>query len=302
MRDIDEMRVMVEIARQGGLSAAARHLGLAPSVVGDRLARLERRLGTRLLVRTTRRQTLTEAGRVYLDEATAILAATETLEAKVRETTGAPGGKLRVTAPTPFGRLRLAPFVADFVRRHPGIRVHLTLEDRMADIVGEGFDIAIRGAPVVDTTLTGRRLMESRRVLVASPDYLARRGTPDCPADLVRHDCLVANMTGECRATWRFGRGETARSWRIDGLLASSNSELPVQWALAGLGLTQKSLWEVEDSIGAGWLVPVMEPWEPDPVTFYAIHPVSTAHSQKIALFIGDLLQQGGIASDQTAP
>ncbi|GBQ23838.1 LysR family transcriptional regulator [Gluconacetobacter sacchari DSM 12717] len=302
MRDIDEMRVMVEIARQGGLSAAARHLGLAPSVVGDRLARLERRLGTRLLVRTTRRQTLTEAGRVYLDEATAILAATETLEAKVRETTGAPGGKLRVTAPTPFGRLRLAPFVADFVRRHPGIRVHLTLEDRMADIVGEGFDIAIRGAPVVDTTLTGRRLMESRRVLVASPDYLARRGTPDCPADLVRHDCLVANMTGECRATWRFGRGETARSWRIDGLLASSNSELPVQWALAGLGLTQKSLWEVEDSIGAGRLVPVMEPWEPDPVTFYAIHPVSTAHSQKIALFIGDLLQQGGIASDQTAP
>lgn len=302
MRDIDEMRVMVEIVRHGGLSAAARHLGLAPSVVSDRLARLEHRLGTRLLVRTTRRQTLTEAGRVYLDEATAIVTATERMEARVRETVSAPGGMLRVTAPTPFGRLRLAPFVAGFVRRHPGIRVHLTLEDRMADIVGEGFDIAIRGAPVVDTTLTGRRLMESRRVLVASPDYLARRGTPKTPADLVHHDCLVANMTGQCRAAWRFGRGDAARPWRIDGLLASSNSELPVQWALAGMGLTQKSLWEVEEAVRTGRLVTVMDAWEPDPVTFYAIHPVSTAHSQKIALFIGDLLQPGGISSDQAAP
>lgn len=302
MRDIDEMRVVVEIIRRGGLSAAARHLGLAPSVVSDRLSRLERRLGTCLLVRTTRRQTLTEAGRVYLDEATAILAATDRMEARVRETVGTPGGMLRVTAPTPFGRLRLAPFVADFVRRHPGIRIHLTLEDRMADIVGEGFDIAIRGAPVVDTSLTGRRLMESRRVLVASPDYLARRGMPETPADLAHHDCLVANMTGECRATWRFGRGEAARPWRIDGLLASSNSELPVHWALAGLGLTQKSLWEVEDAIQAGRLTAVMESWEPDPVTFYAIHPVSTAHSQKIALFIGELLQPGGVMTDQAAP
>ncbi|GBQ33539.1 LysR family transcriptional regulator [Gluconacetobacter azotocaptans] len=295
MRDSDEMEIFVEIVRQGGLSAAARHLGLAPSVVSERLSRLERRLGTRLLVRTTRRQTLTEAGRIYLDEAGAIMAATAEMEARVRATVSAPGGMLRVTAPMPFGRIRLAPFVAGFVRRHPDIRVHLALEDRMTDIVGEGYDIAIRAAPVVDTTLTGRRLMESRRVLVASPDYLARHGRPHTPADLARHACLVANMTGQCRGEWRFGRGKDIRILRVDGVLASSNSELPVHWALDGLGLTQKSLWEVEDHLHAGRLETVMEAWEPDPVTFYAIHTVSTAQSHKIALFMGELLQPGGI-------
>ncbi|CAP55582.1 LysR family transcriptional regulator [Gluconacetobacter diazotrophicus] len=293
MRDADEMRIVVEIVRQGGLSAAARHLGLAPSVVSDRLARLEQRLGTRLLVRTTRRQTLTEAGRIYLDEATAILAATDAMETRVRETVNAPGGMLRITAPMPFGRVRLAPFVAGFISRHPDIRIHLTLEDRMVDIVGEGYDIAIRAAPVVDTALTGRRLMESRRVLVASPAYLSRHGRPETPADLARHACLVANMTGQCRGTWRFGRGEKARIHRVEGRLASSHSELPVVWALAGLGLAQKSLWEVEAHLRAGQLVTVMEDWEPDPATFYAIHTVSTVHSHKIALFMGELLQPG---------
>ncbi|NVN09935.1 LysR family transcriptional regulator [Nguyenibacter vanlangensis] len=297
MRDTDEMRIFVEIVRQGGLSAAARHLGLAISVVSDRLSRLERRLGTRLLVRTTRRQTLTEAGRIYLDESTAILSATEGMEARVRETVNAPGGLLRVTAPLPFGRIKLAPFVAGFIRRHPDIRVHLTLEDRMTDIVGEGYDIAIRGAPVVDTMLAGRRLMESRRVLVASPAYIARHGQPEIPGDLARHACLVANTSGQCRGTWRFGRGENTRIYRVDGHLASSHSELPVQWALDGMGLTQKSLWEVEDHLRDGRLVTVMEAWEPDPVTFYAIHTISTAHSHKIALFIGELVQPGlGIA------
>jgi DNA-binding transcriptional LysR family regulator len=289
MHPIGEMAVFIEVVEQGGFSAAARRLGLASSVVADRVKGLERRLGVRLLARTTRRQSLTEAGATYLREARAILAAVTALEARLAEESSTPSGVLKVTAPTPVGRRWIAPFVGDFVRRYPAVRVHLTLEDRYADIVGEGFDVAIRGGPVVDTALTGRRLFETRRVVVASPDYLARHGSPGSPDDLGTHACIVFNTERHFHAKWRFGRGDGVRNLRVTGALATANFELPVVWTLAGLGLTQKSWWEVAGHITAGRLVTVLDPFEPEPATFFAIHPVSSAQSRKTALFVDEL-------------
>ncbi|MEA2741028.1 MAG: hypothetical protein QOH05_4335 [Acetobacteraceae bacterium] len=289
MHLVSEMEVFIEVVRQGSFSAAGRRLGIAPSVVADRVSGLEKRLGVRLLTRTTRRQAITEAGATYFEEASAILASVAAMEQRVTEDASSPRGILKVTAPLPIGRQWIAPFIGTFVRRYPEIRVHLTLDDRFADIVGEGFDLAIRGGPIVDSVLAGRRLFQTRRVVVASPAYLARHGAPARPEDLGAHACLVFNTSQHFHADWRFGRGDEARNLRVTGALASTSSELPVVWTLAGLGLAQKSWWEVAGHIQAGRLVTVLDAFEPDPATFFAIHPVGRAQSRKTALFVDEL-------------
>ncbi|WP_210199835.1 LysR family transcriptional regulator [Pleomorphomonas diazotrophica] len=283
------MAVLAAVVRHGSLSAAARHLGLAVSVVGDRLANLENRLGARLIARTTRRQSLTEAGRLYLAEMQPILAAIETLETRIRDLSSIPQGTLRISAPFPIGRRWIAPFVGEFAARYPDVRLQLLLEDRYVDIIGEGFDLAIRGGPAVESEFTGRFLVSIRRVVVASPDYLSRHGSPFSPEDLDAHACLVFNSGGHFHADWRFGRGEAAKIVRVSARLATSNSELPVVWALAGMGLTQKSFWEVREHLEQGRLVTVLDDFEPDPASFYAIHPVSRSQFRLLSLFVGEL-------------
>ena len=289
MRTDLEMAALAAIVQHGSLSAAARHLGLSVSVISDRLTSLETRLGVRLIARTTRRQSLTEAGRLYLTEMEPILAAIDDLETRVRDLSATPRGTLRVSAPMPIGRRWIAPFVGDFVTRYPDIHLKLVLEDRYVDIVGEGFDVAIRGGPAVESEFTGRFLASTRRVTVASPDYLKIRGIPEQPDDLAAHDCLIFNAGGHFHADWRFGRGDASRVVRVSARLATSSSELPVTWAVAGLGLTQKSLWEVQEHIDEGRLVTVLDAFEPDPASFFAIHPVSRSQSRLLSLFIGEL-------------
>lgn len=284
-----EMAVFVEVVQQGSFSAAARRLGIATSVVADRITGLEKRLSVQLLTRTTRSQALTEAGATYFRKAQVIIAAVRELETELMNVSTSPRGTLKVTAPTPVGRRVIVPFVGDFVARYPGISVHLSLEDRFVDIVGEGFDVAIRGAPVVDSTLMGRRLFETRRVVVASPSYLRERGRPTTPSDLAGHECLLFNKDHHFQSEWRFGRGSATHNVHITGRLASTNSELPLAWALAGLGLTQKSWWEVAEYIEAGALETVLDDFEPDPASFFAIHPVSHGMSRKVALFVDAL-------------
>ena len=145
-----------------------------------------------------------------------------------------------------------------------------------------------------NSTLIGRRLFDSRRIVVASPNYLARRGAPSRPEDLPAHRCLVFNTDPHFQAEWRFGRGEAARSVKVTGVLAATSSELPVAWALAGLGLAQKSRWEVAEHLAAGRLTTVLDAFEPDPASFFAIHPVSRSRSRKVALFVEELAATTG--------
>lgn len=289
MHDIGDASVFVEVARQGSMSKAARQLGLAVSIVSDRVARLERRLGVVLLERTTRRQVLTEAGALYFDRSVNILAEIAEVEAAVRGQGASPRGLLRVTSPTPVGRRRVVSFVAAFRLRYPEINIHLTLEERFADILAEGFDVAIRGGDVADPSLAARKLFEAQRVIVASPAYLESWGAPRHPADLARHACLVFNSGRQMEADWRFGRAAAAMQVRVSGLLASNNSEVPITWSLAGFGLAQKYWWEVFHYVRRGQLVTVLDKFAPDPTPFYAVHPVSGIRSRKIAMFVEEL-------------
>lgn len=286
MHEVSDMAVFVAVAREGGMSAASRRLGLATSVISDRVKGLEKRLGVKLLHRTTRSQVLTESGTSYLERAAQILSDIEAMEAAVREESELPHGDLRITAPGPLGRQHIAALIAGFCAEHPQIRVHLTVDDRFTDIVAQGFDIAFRGGPLIDSLFTGRSLFSTRRVVVASADYLRGNGMPQTPEDLKKHRCLVFNNESHFHAQWRFGRGKQARSVRVQGAMASTNSELPIAWALAGLGLTQKSWWEVAPYIASGQLQTVLEAHEPEPVWFFAIHPVRSAQSRKIGLFV----------------
>ncbi|NIE82887.1 MULTISPECIES: LysR family transcriptional regulator [unclassified Burkholderia] len=302
MHAFTELEIFVEVVRHGSFSAAARRLGLAPSVVADRVKGLEKRLGVPLLLRTTRRQALTEAGTAYFQEASRLLDEWQTLESRVVDSAASAHGILRVTAPTPLGRQWISPFIERFAGQYPEIGIHLTLDDRFADIVAEGFDVAVRGGPVVDTPLIGRRLFETRRVVVASPAYLARHGRPGSPDELAAHRCLVFNSEPHRHADWRFGQGAAARKLRVTGALVANHSELPVSWALAGLGLAQKSWWEVAGHLDAGRLLTVLDAFEPEPVAFYAIHPVSRSRSRKVALFVDALAAaladiDGGLAT-----
>lgn len=290
MRSVSEMEVFVEVVRRGGFSAAARGLGIAPSVVADRVSTIEKRLGVRLLARTTRRQSLTQAGATYFEAAGAILDSIAAMELRVTEEASIPRGVIKVTAPMPIGRQWIAPFMGAFVQRYPDISVHLTLDNRFVDLIGEGYDIAVRGGPCVDSRLTGRRLFETRRVVVASPSYLERRGAPTRPEDLVSHACLLFNSSQNIHAEWRFCRGADARTLRMTGILTSTDAELPVVWALAGLGLAQKSWWEVAEHLRAGRLLTVLDDFEPDPIAFFVIHPVARAQSRKIALFVDEII------------
>ncbi|OZI37032.1 LysR family transcriptional regulator [Bordetella genomosp. 10] len=290
MHAITQMEIFVEVVRQGGFSAAARSLGLAPSVVADRVAGLEKRLGVPLLLRTTRRQSLTEAGEAYFQEATRIIKDFHALESRIVDSATALRGTLRVTAPNPLGQRWIAPFIGQFASSHPGIATHLTLDDRFADIVAQGFDIAIRGGPAIDSNLIGHHLFDTRRVVVASPAYLDRHGAPGHPDELAAHRCLVFNTQSHLQAEWRFEHAGAARKLRVTGALAATDSGLPVAWAVAGLGLAQKSWWEVSDHLAAGRLVTVLDAFEPEPASFYAIHPVSRRQSRKVALFVEGLV------------
>ncbi|MFP3179376.1 MAG: LysR substrate-binding domain-containing protein [Paraburkholderia sp.] len=290
MHAVTEMEIFVEVVRQGGFSAAARSLSLASSVVADRVAGLEKRLVVPLLLMTTRRQSLTEAGEDYFQEASRIINDVRTLESRIVESATAVRGTLHVTAPNPLGLRWIAPFVGRFAASYPDMATQLTLDDHFADIVAQGIDIAIRGGPAIDANLIGHHLFDTRRVVVASPAYLDDHGTPRHPDELAAHRCLVFNTQSHLHAEWRFGRGPAARKLRVTGSLASTNSALPVAWAVAGLGLVQKSWWEVSEHLAARRLVTVLDAFEPEPASFYAIHPVSRNKSRKVALFVEGLV------------
>ena len=290
MREFNEMAIFVEVAARGTLSAAARRLGIATSVVSERMTALEHRLGVRLIARTTRQLALTDAGHTYLTHCRQILEHMAAAEQAVLDHRDEPRGTLRVTAPTPLGRRRIAPLVGSFVAAHPEIHVQLVLEDRLADLLADGFDVAVRGGQIADSTLVAHLLGTSRRVVVASPAYLERCGTPEKLEDLAHHACLIHSDDASPRAAWCFGTGAASRLIRLEGRLSSNNSELPIAWARAGLGVAQKSWWEVAQALRTGELVTVLNAFEPDPVPFVALHHGRSSSSRKIGLFVAHLM------------
>jgi DNA-binding transcriptional LysR family regulator len=248
------MQVFLKVAAAGGFSAAARGLGLSPTMVTKHVAAIEDRLGAQLFQRTTRKLTLTEAGGRYRDAAERIVAETEEAEAEAAASVSEPRGTLRVNAPLSFGFREIAPAVADFARLYPGVTVDMGLNDRVIDLIDEGWDLAIRVARLTDSTLIARKLAPIRAVICASPAYLAERGTPRTTADLAEHNCLGYTLpTAAAAERWAFGP-EGSLSVAVRGTFRANNGDALRMAALEGLGIVYQPTFLVNDDIRHGRL------------------------------------------------
>jgi DNA-binding transcriptional LysR family regulator len=268
-----QLETFVAVATRGSLSAAAQPEGVAPAVIGRRIDALEERLGVKLLVRTTRRITLTFEGSAFLEDSQRILNDFQNAEASVSLGGVKASGHLRVTAPAGFGRAHVAPLLPAFMDAHPDVTVSLDLTDRLTDIVNEGIDLAIRIGALDDSSLVGLKLADNRRVVVASPGYLARRGTPAEPKDLAAHDCLTFGTYGNQARGWQFVIDGQLVSMRVQGAMACNDGAVLRDWAVAGRGLAWRSMWEVGEDLKAGRLVTVLDGFAAPDNAIHAVFP-----------------------------
>lgn len=278
--------LFAQVAEAGSLSAAGRRLGLSPAMVSKRLARLEARLGTRLVHRTTRRLSLTQAGQVFHDDVVAILEAVRLAEARVSGREHVESGALRVSAPTSFGRLYIAPHLKAFLERHPRIEVQLDLSDAFVDLIGERIDLAIRIAPTITGGLVGDHLAASPRVLCAAPSYLAARPAPESIEDLRDHHLLAA----EGQMPWRLEGPEGEVGVEGQSRVRTNSSEVVRELTLAGAGVALRSLWDVDRDIAQGRLARVLPAYEGSSrAGIYAVYPRAALAPANVTAFVAYL-------------
>jgi DNA-binding transcriptional LysR family regulator len=258
MDQFKQIATFVEAVARGRLSAAARAEGIAPAMIGRRLDALEQRLGVKLLQRTTRKLVLTNEGAAFLDDCQRILSELAEAENAVAERGIKASGHLLISAPAGFGRQHVAPLLPSFLAEHREVTAALDLNDRVVDLIGEGVDVAIRIASLSDSSLVSVKLADNQRVLVASPAYLKRHGTPDTLAELARHNCLTISGDGSQRG-WTFVDGGKIVTLKLSGIMGCNDGEVLRDWALAGKGLAWRSMWEVGADIAAGRLVTVLD-------------------------------------------
>jgi DNA-binding transcriptional LysR family regulator len=265
-----QVESFVSVAARGSLSAAARVEGVTPAVIGRRLDALEQRLGVKLLVRTTRSISLTFEGAAFLEDCQRILNDLANAEASVSLGGVKASGHIRVSAPAGFGRLHVAPLMREFLDANPEVSCTLDLTDRVVDLVNESIDCAIRVGDLADSSLVSIRLAENRRVVVASPDYLARHGVPAAPPELVSHNCL---SLGQQRG-WLFSDEEGGvMTVKVTGRLECNDGAVLHEWALCGHGLAWRSLWEVDADLRAGRLVSVLDTFAAPATGIHAVFP-----------------------------
>ncbi|WP_134498978.1 LysR family transcriptional regulator [Microvirga pakistanensis] len=291
-----EMEVFVQAAGLGSFSAASRKLGLSPSAVSKAITRIEQRLGTRLVVRSTRALQLTPEGETYLERAQRILGEIDETERIVAGGAQAePRGKLRVSASVGFGVRYVVPLVPDFLRRYPQVELDLSLTDGVIDLLEERADVAIRSGALRDSSLKARKILESRRVIVASPGYLATHGTPQAPDDLDQHNCLTFNFRSVNAWPFRDPQSRTVYTKEVFGNLQANNGPTVRRLCLEGLGLARVGQFHVQPDIDAGRLVPVLEPFNAEDIEL--IHAVFVGHEHlatRIRAFIDFLAERIG--------
>ncbi|OYW97640.1 MAG: LysR family transcriptional regulator, partial [Caulobacter vibrioides] len=256
--------VFAAIVRHGSFSAAGRALGLTPSAVSRTIDRVEARLGARLMLRSTRVLTLTAEGQAYLGAARRILADLDDAEREIADQ-GAPRGRLRVSAALAHGRQCIVPLLGEFAALYPHILVDISLTDAIADIPGGQADVAIRFGVLADSPLTARRVGQTGRIIVASPEYLTRRGTPQVPEDLHDHNCLNFNFR-RAEPVWPFRKEGRDYALTVHGNIEANNGETLGQLAIAGVGITRVGNFSVAEDLEAGRLVPVLEAFNPGDV------------------------------------
>lgn len=293
MDSIVSMRVFVRVAELGGFAQAAREFDLSPSMVAKHILALETRLGARLLNRTTRKQSLTEVGKLYLERSKTVLAEFDSAEASAIELRATPRGLLRVTAPVVFGSCGLAPLLPKFMAQYPEVRIDLALHDRVVDLVEEGFDVALRSGQLADSGLVARPLAPLQTILCAAPDYLKRRGTPKRVANLAQHDCLGFSYLTH-RDRWRLIGPEGEETVKLDCRLNINNGEALRQAALAGAGIVMQSALLLASDLRSGALVRVLPRHAPPPRPAHLLYLPDRRPTPKLQRFVEFVLQHLG--------
>lgn len=297
MDKLKQIESFCAVIAKGSLTAAAAIEGVAPAVIGRRLDALEARLGMKLMVRTTRRITLTHEGSAFLEDCQRLLADLASAEASVSAGGVKASGQLRITAPAGFGRRHVAPLVPRFIAQHPEVAVSLNLSDRLVDIAREGFDCAVRVGDLADSSLIGMRLADNRRLCVAAPAYLARAGMPGHPNQLASHECLsLSSDAGQARG-WAFAINGTVTYVRPLGRLDCSDGQVLHDWCLGGLGLAWRSTWEVQADLAAGRLVSVLDDFAAPPSGIYALFSQRKHLPLRVKLWVDFVRQTYGDAA-----
>ncbi|NVJ96895.1 MAG: LysR family transcriptional regulator [Alphaproteobacteria bacterium] len=287
MSVFDDMAVFTRVVEQGSFSGAGRTLRMSPALVSSRIARLESHLGVRLFNRTTRRVTVTEAGRRYYDDCLDIRRRVADAEARVSEHDTMPSGILRLTSSTSFGRQFLANQIPTFANRFPDVSLQYRMTDALVDVFGDGMDISVRIGPLADSSLKARILSPCPRYIFAAPDYLAKQGIPETPRDLIDHNCLLLRFPGSRQFRWRFqeASGEDY-DVGVEGTLDSNNGEALLEWALMGAGLVFKTYFEVADHVKAGRLKIVLADHMPQDAYIAALYPYEKYIPPRVRAFI----------------
>jgi DNA-binding transcriptional LysR family regulator len=284
MDRLDELASFVAIIESGSLVAASRRLQRSPPAVTRALSSLEDRIGLRLVERTTRRLAPTEAGTALAERARTLLADYDQAlsgasQAPVR-------GVLRITAPVQFGRRHVVPIVSEFLNEYPDVRVELALSDRNLDFIEEGLDLAVRIGPLADSSLVARPVGSVRRVVVASPAYLALRGVPRTPSDLATHDTIFGMARSPARE-WRFGPSQRGAVVRLSPRLLVDDVETQLQAVLSGRGIARVLSYQVTDQLAAGSLVRLLQQFEPEPLPVQLVTSSRSHLAPKVRAFLG---------------
>lgn len=286
MQRWDRIEAFVEVVRLGTFSAAARQLKVSNSHVSRLIGQLENQLSTQLLYRTTRQIRLTDAGERYYEHCHTLFEGFREAEAAISDFQARPRGVLKLTAGGYFGERYIAPLANDFQRLHEGLELSLHFTNRRVDLVDEGYDLAIRTGVLKDSSLIARRLCPRREYVVATPEYLARAGVPQCPEDLHRHDCLMGS-----RDTWMLQENGLRRDIRVRGRWRGNSGLALLDAALKGLGLAQLPDYLVEDALAAGQLVAVLDDCRHRDTAVWAVYPRHRHLSPKVRQFVDYLVE-----------
>ncbi|MAP17943.1 MAG: LysR family transcriptional regulator [Aurantimonas sp.] len=274
------------LARKASFSDAALELNLSTSGVSKRLAKIENRLGVRLMNRTTRRVSLTSEGETFLNESAAILEDIASLENRIRSAGEKPQGLLRINATFGFGREFIAPIVSQFAREYPDISAQLVLTDAPINLVEEGYDFAVRFGSPPNSRLISRRLHRNRRFLCAAPSYLERYGRPQRLHDLTDHECIVLRQHNQIYDVWRLQRGQLTESIKVKGRLSSNDGEIALQWVIDGHGIMLRSEWDIVRLIREGKLELVLPRYAQVDADIYGVYPERNNVSAKVRAFM----------------
>lgn len=296
-----EMAFFSLLARCGSFSRAAGELSLSTPAVSKRLAQLEARLGVQLLNRTTRRVSLTQEGEIYLQHARRILVDIEDMEHLVSNAVAAPQGLLRVNATQGFGRSHVAPLISRFVKAHPQVQVELQLTVNPPPLNEDAFDVCIRFGEPPDARVMARKLAPNRRLLCASPAYLARHGVPKTPHELMQHNCIGIRQGSDGYGVWRLSAGKQTETLKVRGNLSTSDGEIAVNWALDGHGILMRAEWDIAKYLRSGRLRQVLENWQTPPADIHVVYPQRHQLSARVRAFVDFLAQHFEKSSTRAA-